>query len=356
MTRLHRPALAALAPWRVRVGGLWMGRVVSLVVSLVASLAPHAAAAQALPALQLLSPRPGEPATTTRDHVHVLGRTLPGATVRVAGEAVTVFATGVFARDRVPLQPGANTLVIEASLADGQSLRLPLQVERMAPPAAPAAPQDRLWLDTASLRPAEAVMLAPGEAVEVAVRATPGQQVQARLPGQRSWQPLIERGGSGRYRALLAFSGDEEMAAAPVQVRLLPAAAAGRAPRPRARAKAAAAPQPASINATSTGSVGLWRPHAERLFVTGADGAELLHGLHEVRLGGPYLAELPPARCWRSAAGAVISCACSWPPTPRPGWPRNRCCRPSPAHQRRRRCSPVSRSAPTSTLVQTVMS
>ena len=117
MTRLHRPALAALAPWRVRVGGLWMGRVVSLVVSLVASLAPHAAAAQALPALQLLSPRPGEPATTTRDHVHVLDRTLPGATVRVAGEAVTVFATGVFARDRVPLQPGANTLVIEASLA-----------------------------------------------------------------------------------------------------------------------------------------------------------------------------------------------------------------------------------------------
>jgi hypothetical protein len=28
--------------------------------------------------------------------------------------------------------------------------------------------------------------------------------------------------------------------------------------------------------------------------LVGPEGAELVHGLHEVRLGGPYLAELPP--------------------------------------------------------------
>lgn len=288
MTRCFRPALALQAPVpRCLPLNLAIG--LAGLLSLLMALAPGRAAAQTVPTLQLLSPRPGEPATTVRDHVHVLGRTVPGATVRVGGEPVPVFATGVFARDRVPLQPGANTLLIEASLADGQTLRLPLQVERTAPPASPAPPPAGLWLDTASLRPAEAVMLAPGEAVEVAVRGTPGQQVEARLPGQKNWQPLVER-SSGRYRALLAFNNQEDVAAAPVQLRLLPAGAAA----PRARGKAAAVPKPKPITAASAASVGQWRADPERLYLTGPEGAELLHGLHEVRLGGPFLAELPP--------------------------------------------------------------
>ena len=265
---------------------------------LLLAMLPAGAWAQAT--LQLLSPRPGEPATTVRDHVHVLGRTAPGATVRVGGEPVTVFATGVFARDRVPLQPGANTVLIEASLADGKVQRLPLQIERTAAPALPAPPglRDGLWLDAASLRPAEAVMLAPGDTVEVAVRAAPGQRVQARLPGQKDWQPLQERGdaghgpgpgpGPGNYRALLAFGTADEQAAGAVQLRLLPAD--NRAPRARGKAAAPARP----LTAQTAGSVGQWRADPERLYAVGPDGAELLHGLHEVRLGGPYLAELPP--------------------------------------------------------------
>lgn len=247
---------------------------------------PGAAAQSPVP-LEVLSPRPDTPATTVRDHVHVLGRTAPGASVRVGGEAVTVFATGVFARDRVPLQPGANTILIEARLPDGQSLQLPLQVERTAPAAPPPPPPGPLWLDPGSLRPAEAVMLAPGETVEVAVRATPGQRVEARLPGQKAWQALAERGSSGRYRALLGYAGSDEMAGAPVQLRL----SAADARPPRARGKAAARPKPLSV--TTPGSVGQWRADPERLYAVGPEGAELLHGLHEVRLGGPFLAELP---------------------------------------------------------------
>ena len=272
------------------------------------------AAAQSAPPLQLLSPRPGEPATTARDHVHVLGRTAPGATVRVGGEPVTVFATGVFARDRVPLQPGANTILVEASLADGQTTQLPLQVERTAPAAAPPMPQNSLWLDHTSLRPAEAVMLAPGEAVEVTVRASPGQRVEARLPGQKAWQALAERGdgggargpggpGGGNYRAQLAFVGSDEVAAGPVQVRVsaaLPATPAAARPRgkaattPQAQKPLTARTAQTAQTAQTAGSVGLWRNNPERLYAVGPDGAELLHGLHEVRLGGPFLAELPP--------------------------------------------------------------
>jgi len=41
------------------------------------------------------------------------------------------------------------------------------------------------------------------------------------------------------------------------------------------------------------GEVAVWPLSPDRVFVAGADGADLLHGLHEVRLGGPFLAELP---------------------------------------------------------------
>lgn len=139
----------------------------------------------AAPATGLLIHQPREPRTSTPNPVvHVLGRTAPGAKVRVGGEAVTVQRTGVFARDGIPLQLGANTLSIEALMPDGKTMvTQTLDIERVAPPAAP--------LDTA--------------------------------------------------------------ASAPAPVEPLPAA----------------------------------------LYVAGPDGAALTHGVHEVRLGGPFLAELP---------------------------------------------------------------
>jgi N-acetylmuramoyl-L-alanine amidase len=254
-------------------------------------LLPLAAAAQpAAPALEVLSPRPGEPASTVREFVNVLGRTAPGSTVRVGGEAVTVFGTGVFARDRVPLQPGLNTIEIEARApGSSQWQRLPLQVERSAPPTPVAWPTTALWLDGSSLRPAEPVMLAPGEGVEVAVRATPGARVEARLPGQKAWQPLTER-GNGRYRALLTFEAGGDTAAGAVQLRVMAASAVPVAPAGKGKARA----KPArALQTEAPGPVGQWREDPERLYTVGAEGAELLHGLHEVRLGGPFLAELP---------------------------------------------------------------
>ena len=238
---------------------------------------PAAAWAQAF-TLDLLSPTDPR-AGTTRDFVNVLGRTAPGSTVRVGGEAVTVYTTGVFVRDRVPLALGLNSIRIEATSAIGQTLERLLEIERTPPPPGAVWPDDRLWLDGSSLRPAETLRVAPGEPVEVAVRATPGQQVQARLPGQEDWQALVEH-TPGSYRALLRFQGAVDVEPAPVELRI-EAAALPRNMRPR------------SLLALSFGSVGAWRPDPQRLVVAGPDGADLLHGLHEVRLGGPNLAELP---------------------------------------------------------------
>ncbi|MDP2005583.1 MAG: N-acetylmuramoyl-L-alanine amidase [Rubrivivax sp.] len=249
---------------------------------LLLALTTGAALAQTAPTLELLSPKAPQ-ATTTRDFVNVLGRTTPGAGVRVGGEPVAVYSTGVFARDRIPLQPGTNRIVIEATTADGQTLTQGLDIERLPPPAPVQWPGDRLALDGASLRPAEAVTVAPGEAVEVSLRATPGQLVEARLPGQR-WQPVPEQGAAGgawgRYRALLHFEKTDDVEPAPVQLRLS-AQALPRSAGPR------------QILTQTPGAAGQWRRDPERLYATGPDGAALLHGLHEVRLGGPFLAELP---------------------------------------------------------------
>ncbi|MBL0148435.1 MAG: N-acetylmuramoyl-L-alanine amidase [Ideonella sp.] len=149
-----------------------------------AQFAPPTGLATA-PANGLLIHQPREPSTTTANAVvHVLGRTAAGATVRVGGEAVTVQRTGVFARDGIALQPGANTVLVEALMPDGKTrFTQTLEVERLSPP--PAAP--------------------------------------------------------------------EAAASAPAAIEPLPAA----------------------------------------LYAAGPEGAALTHGVHEVRLGGPFLAELP---------------------------------------------------------------
>ena len=202
------------------------------------------------------------PLTTTRDTVNVLGRTTPGALARVGGQTVTVYSTGVFARDRVPLAPGPNTIRIEAMSADGQTLSHVLEIERVASPPGVLWPADRLWLDGASLQPQELRRVAPGEGVEVSVRATPGQQAEARLTGQR-WQRLTET-SAGRYRALLTFGSAADVLAAPVQVRVQ--AATANLPRKRA------AP---TVTALTPGGAGQWRVDPERIYIF----AKFLKGL-----------------------------------------------------------------------------
>lgn len=244
-----------------------------------ALLAPLVVTAQPI---ELLSPRDTPPVTTSRELIHILGRTTAGASVRINGETVPVFATGIFARDRVPLAEGANQIVIEASLpgAAGTPTRQVLHVERLAAPPAVQWPVDRLFVDGASLRPDQAQLVAPGETVEVAARATPGQHVEARLAGQR-WLPLRET-APGRYRSALRFAGDGDVAAAPVLLRV------------RQRGLPRGAGSHKTIVVATPGAAGQWHADPERLFVAGELGAGLLHGPHEVRLGGPFLAEVPP--------------------------------------------------------------
>ena len=260
-------------------------------LALLAAAAASAASVEAVP-LQVLAPT-AQASTTTREFVHVLGRTRPGMRVTVAGEAVTVYATGVFVRDRVPLRPGLNRIRVEASDPAGAGAEPPrshaeivLEVQRLPAPEPPPPPaRDRIDFDPASVQPRELLRVAPGEPFEVGLTATPGLRVQARLPGGE-WQPLPEDPSRpGRYAAALHLGEGPDTEPAPVQLRLL-------APRtlelegPRQRV------------VDAPGAVGRWLPSTWHLATVGAEGADLLHGLHGVRLGGPNLAEL--------AAGTVL--------------------------------------------------
>lgn len=165
-----------------------------------ATFAPPSGSASA-PAdgLFILSPAAAR-SGTAREQAHVLGRTVAGARVRVGGEPVTVYATGVFARDGVPLALGANSVQVQATLPDGRVLAQTLEIERLPvpPPLASAAPPA-----------ASAYTLPPNQA-----------------------------DAAGALRSLVPLTPPQ-------------------------------------------------------MFVAGAQGVQLLHGLHEVRLGGPFVAELP---------------------------------------------------------------
>ena len=249
------------------------------------ALAVQSVAAQAAAGLAVLHPKEAK-SSTAREFVNVLARTTAGTaagtTARVDGVVVPVYATGVFVRDRVPLQPGPNLLTIEVTTAQGEVLRQQIEVERVAPPPAAEPPTDRLWIDTASIQPQQLRQLSDDEALEVSFRGTAGMKAQMRH-GSGPWQGLVEA-EPGRYAGRLLLrapaGSDDDLPAQPLQLRLV-------------ALRGQISEGPHEINASTPGAVGLWRRTTQRLFVTGPEGAALTHGLHEVRLGGPFLTELP---------------------------------------------------------------
>ena len=110
-------------------------------------------------ALRILDPR-GDAASTTREVVHVLGRTSPDAKVTVAGEAARVFGTGMFVRDNVPLQMGENRITVVATAPNGQKLERIVTLNREAEtPPSPEPKERRLEIDETSIEPAQNVIL-----------------------------------------------------------------------------------------------------------------------------------------------------------------------------------------------------
>ena len=268
--------------------------VVALAASLLAPFAPSATTAAPRNAplsgsefsLRILDPR-SDATSTTREVVHILGRTSPDAEVTVGGKEARVFSTGIFVRDSVPLQVGQNRIMVVATAPDGQKLERTITVTREAETSAPPEPQERgLEIDEESIEPARDVILSRGDLLELSFRGTPGQVAEYRLP-EGTWQPMAEAleessgNPSGLYRAALVATPSSDTPAAPVQFRL------------QAKASESNITGERRVEATSEAKISFWDESKLRLMRVVDDGAAISFGLHEVRLGGPYLTELP---------------------------------------------------------------
>ncbi len=242
----------------------------------------------ALP-LQILDPR-DETSSTSRSFVNILGRTSPHARVTVEGKDAPVFSTGIFVRDQVPLQPGENQFRIVAFTRDGKRAERVITVKRISEPVSPTPPPGkRLEIDPNSIQPARDLILGRGDVLEVSFRGTAGQTAEFRLANS-DWRPMAEvassgsTGAVGLYRASWVAAPEADAPAEPVRFRLR---------RPGINTNSILSAAETVVEAASRAKVGFWDEASLRLVRTREDGAALSFGLHEVRLGGPYRAELP---------------------------------------------------------------
>jgi N-acetylmuramoyl-L-alanine amidase len=241
--------------------------------------------------LQIMDPRT-ESVSTTRSHANILGRTSPDAKINVHGEQARVFATGIFVRDQVPLKMGENQIRIVATAPNGRRVERTVTITRTAPaPATPRALGPGLEIDADSIEPARDVLLAQGDVLELSFRGTPGQMAEFRLVNS-DWRPMTEVVGSevgepaGVYRAAMVAGAGPSGQDEPVKFRL-------RRQSSVSGASQSVAAGDAAVESQSKAKVGFWDETTLRLARVKEGGATLSFGMHEVRLGGPYLAELP---------------------------------------------------------------
>lgn len=250
------------------------------VMSLIVAFAVSAGLVGAAnPEVSVLDPR-SDATTTSREAANILGRTNAGTSVTVGGVEVPVYSTGIFVRDQVPLQAGMNSIPVVVCAPDGARSETKVVINRVAPSvSSEIKPGKSLWIDAKSIQPADDLMVMRGDVVEVLFRGTPGRTAQYRW-GRGGWNRMTEvlendTTPTGIYRATMGFSMDEDVSSAPVKFRL------------RGKGK-----RSGFEVAESRGRVGAWGSQKVRLAKVKEDTAELPAGLHDVRLGGPFVTKL----------------------------------------------------------------
>src|ERR1019366_7145494 len=146
----------------------------------------------------------------------------------------------------------------------------------------------RLEIDEKSIQPAEDVILSRDDILEVSFHGTSGQSAEYLLSGD-AWRPMTEvlEGASGKpsglYRASLVVTPSSDLTNSPVRFRLHAKAA---------EAKGVKLVGEGVVEVASRAGVAFWDEGKLRLVRAMGDGTSVRFGIHEVRLGGPYLTEL----------------------------------------------------------------
>ena len=233
---------------------------------------PGAAEALKLPFLEVMSPSDGR--TIDGDSLYVIGRTEPSTAVRVNDAPVEVASTGAFAVDGIPVAQGENVVVVEATDANGSTSarRLTLRsVERE-----PEAPRTTLQMTA----PGEDLALLPGDILSIRAVGPPARTGYAVVFDESARLPLAEerdRDGNptGVYQA--AVRVPEGPYGRPVSARVVLEEDGDRL----------------ALEAESSAEIEIWDRDVVRVGECTGRGGSITHGLHTVRLGGPYLGSVP---------------------------------------------------------------
>lgn len=217
---------------------------------------------------------------TSKNVVHLLGRTAPDTKIKVNDKEVEVYpTTGAFAMDNIPLQPGINTIAITATAPDGNTTTRFITVTRILEEKTPTE------IKSVTIeQPAENIALKAGDILDIRVKGPRGWQGIANCWNGKVRLPLSEivdeeypTTGTHYYAASYKIPAGFQAKPSPIKVEL----ASGKGLSKK------------KLIATSKATVEVWNETEIKVGKTIAESSGITFGIHYVRLGGPYLAEVP---------------------------------------------------------------
>ncbi len=219
--------------------------------------------------------RPEDGYETEDEVVHILGRTLPNNKIIINGEHVEVYSTGAFAKDNVPLDVGENTIAISAvSPVENQTTRT-LTVIRKEPIPEPEEEPTELTVE----QPGENLSLLPGDVVTIKAQGPYGRKATATCWDKSVSASLNEStdeegNPTGHYTGVYRIPAGSVHEPSPFEVQLEDDVGT-------------------LMSATSEANVEVWDATQPRVGEAVEDETGITYGTHYVRLGGPYVGEVP---------------------------------------------------------------
>ncbi len=225
----------------------------------------------AAPELTILNPEK-DVISTPNQTINILGKAANASKVTVNGETVTVEKTTVFAKDKFKLDPGKNDITIMAENAEGKTSKT---LTVISDPASEKAKTPLTGIDENSISPTDDLTIQPGEPLKVSFTGQKGLKAQYQFDGD-AWLDMTEtpsaKDDASNYQAAFCAKGT----VSPKTIAI--------------RASAA----DTSFTAETKGKIEVMDKDTLKMIrVISESGEYLTYGIHEVRLGGPYMGAIP---------------------------------------------------------------
>ena len=238
------------------------------------------------PTVQILSPKQSK-IDTDASSVNILGKVNGAPKVSINGKDAEVYkTTGLFAVDRFPLKTGKNVIVTSARNADGETTTKLEITGKESAPVKPATNKAALaGIDHQSVTPDKNLVMSQGDILQVTFRGKTGMKAHFKTP-DGEWFPMTEvrdnnsELNGSNYQGTFAV-GKGPKGPSPIEIKTEDDSTSG-------------------LSAHSKGTLEIWDPAKVVMLRVKDDGEPLLYGLHEVRLGGPNMAELPAGTLLRA--------------------------------------------------------